>query len=384
MVRLALVAPGFSSDDRDWCIPALAHLVRSLSNRHEVVVFALRYPHGRGVFRAFGATVHALGGAEARGLSRLVLLARGRRRLLAAGRDRPFDLVHGLWADEPGWLAVATARSLGVPAVVSLLGGELVRFPEIGYGAQLSRTSRHLVRRALGTATVLTVGSHSMARLAAGWVPAERVHLAPLGVDTELFKPGPGDPALLDGSPRLLHVGSLTAVKDQKTLLLAFARATDDLPECRLHLVGDGPLRAELEALAGELAISGRVRFHGALPHDRLPDYYRAADLCVLTSRFESQSMVALEAAACGRVTVGTPVGILPELVPPTAQVPVGDRGALAEALARLGRDPALVRELGQRCLAAVRGFYTLTAAAARLEALYAVARGTTCQASAS
>jgi len=377
-VRLALVTPGFSGDDRDWCIPALAHLVRSLSSRHEVVVFALRYPYRRDVFQAFGATVHALGGAEARGVSRLLLLARARRRLLAAGRDHPFDLVHGLWADEPGWLAVATARPLGVPAVVSLLGGELVGFPDIGYGAQLSRIGRHLVRRALGAATEVTAGSHSLARLAAGWLPPDRVHLAPLGVDTELFRPGPGDPALLDGSPRLLHVGSFAAVKDQKTLLLAFARATDHLPECRLHLVGGGPLRGDLEALAGELGVSGRVSFHGALPHDRLPDYYRAADLCVLTSRFESQSMVALEAAACARVTVGTRVGLLPELAPHQALVPPGDPVGLAAALVQLGRDPALVHAMGQRCLAAVRESYTLTAAAARLDAVYTAGRSKT------
>jgi glycosyltransferase involved in cell wall biosynthesis len=371
-VRLALVAPGFSHDDHDWCIPALAHLVRALSQRHQVEVFALRYPPRPGTTRAFGADVHALGGAGARGLRRVALLARARAAMLRAARRRFFDLVHGLWADEPGWLAVSVARSLGVPAVVSLLGGELVSLPDIGYCARLSTINRRLVRRTTAGATLVTVGSRFMERLAAPHGRADRLRLAPLGVDTSLFRPdAPSPPGLLDGSPGLLSVGSLTRVKDQGTLLRAFARISDDLPGCRLHLVGDGPMRPDLDALADRLGMADRVRFHGAVAHDRLPAYYRAADLCVVSSRFESQGMVFLEAAMCGRATVGTAVGLLPELAAPDLVVPVADEAALARALAALGRDPSRCAAAGEAARLTAMQSFSLTACVDRLLGLY-------------
>ncbi|MEZ4768392.1 MAG: hypothetical protein R2844_08195 [Caldilineales bacterium] len=60
----------------------------------------------------------------------------------AAHGGQPFDLLHGLWADEPGFTAAAAAgRLLHRPAAVSILGGELVGFPDITYGGQLSRST---------------------------------------------------------------------------------------------------------------------------------------------------------------------------------------------------------------------------------------------------
>jgi glycosyltransferase involved in cell wall biosynthesis len=371
-VRLALVAPGFSRDDHDWCIPALAHLLRALSQRHQVEVFTLRYPPLPGTTRAFGADVHALGGSGAHGLRRLALLARARAVLVRAARLQPFNLVHALWADEPGWLAVSVARSLGVPSVVSVLGGELIRLPEIGYGAGLSTVNRWLIRRALAGATMVTVGSRSMERLATQHTGADRLRLAPLGVDTGLFRPDPASPpGLLDGSPRLLSVGSLARVKDQQTLLRAFARVSDELPGAGLHLAGDGPVHAELGALAGRLGVAERVRFHGEVAHDRLPAYYRAADLCVSSSRFESQGMAFLEAAFCGRATVGTAVGLLPELMPPDLVVPVGDDAALARALAALGKDPSRCATAGESVRRTAMQSFSLAACVDRLLGLY-------------
>ncbi len=138
-MRIGLITPGFSADENDWCIPALLDLVRELSSRHDVYVLTLRYPHERRRYQVYGATVHALGGATAAGFRRLPLMTRAIAALGRAHRQAPFEVLHGLWADEPGFLAVRAGRLLGVPAVVSLLGGEMVAFPEIGYGGQLGQ-----------------------------------------------------------------------------------------------------------------------------------------------------------------------------------------------------------------------------------------------------
>ena len=372
-MRLALLTPGFSADERDWCIPALTGLVRELARLHEVELFALRYPHRRGSYVAFSARVHALGAARTGTFGRLALLARAFARVRRENAHAPFDLVHGLWADEAGFLATAAGRALGIPAVVSLLGGELVGLPSLGYGTALSFAGRTLVRRALRRADVVTVGSREMESLASPHVPAGRLQRLPLGVDTSLFHPGgDGGTAMhLAGAPCMLHVASLVPVKDQVTLLRALRRVVAAMPAACLHVVGDGPLRHDLERLAADLGVEPHLTFHGAVAHDRLPAYYRACDLAVLSSRFESQSMVALEAAACGRTTVGTAVGLLPELVGTELTVPVGDVEALAAAVLTLARDPAHRAALGGASRAAVESRYTLSGSVRELTALY-------------
>lgn len=375
-MRIALLTPGFSADERDWCIPALLDLVRELAREHDVQVFTLRYPHRRDRYQVHGATVHALGGATAGGLHRLPLLARA---LAAVGREQrraPFNVLHGLWADEPGFLAVLAGRLLGAPSVVSLLGGELVGFADIGYGGQLSRANRWLTRAARRGADRVTVGSRYLGRIAGQHgVPDGKLVLMPLGVDTKTFRvsfaaetpcaaiseslPQP-NPKGLAGHPALLHVAALSPVKDQATLLRATALVSSRLPDVHLHIVGGGPLRPALAALAQALGLADRVTFHGAVAHQRLATFYRSADLLVQSSRYESQGLVVLEAAACGCPCVGTAVGLLPELLPPLCLAEPGDAAGLAAAIAVALQSPARQTGLGRMAQRQVQARFSL------------------------
>ena len=303
-MRLCLIVPGFSADDRDWCVPAVTRLVRRLSRRHSVTVVALRYPHRNARYRAHGARVRSLGGADGTGLRRVVLLERAVAAIRREHHGAAFDLVHGLWIDEAGFVATVSARLLGLPALGSLMGGELVGFRDIGYGVQLGRTGRWLVRRSLSQLPVITAGSSAVEEMILSHGFSGRAERAPLGVDAEAFSVA-WNLATLPGRPSLLHVASLVPVKNQHLLLRAFRGVADALPHAHLHLVGSGPLRGELEAHAADLGLRDRAGFHGAVPHDELLSYYRAADIHVTSSRFESQGMAVLEAAACGTGTVG-------------------------------------------------------------------------------
>jgi glycosyltransferase involved in cell wall biosynthesis len=368
-VRLCLVAPGFSAAEDDWCIPALHHMVRRLASKHDVTVLALRYPPCRRAYGFFGARVIPLATGRRTGAHRAAMLVRA---LVAIGREHlraPFDAVHGLWADEAGFLATVAGRRLGPRSVVSVMGGELVGLADIGYGVGLSMAGRWLVRRSLAAGDAVTVGSRTLVE-AARIVRGERpVELAPLGVDTTLFTPD-GERADLDGDPCLLQVASLSPVKNQQLLLDAFARVAADRPGARLHVVGDGPLRRELGARAAALGSGDRVRFHGAVPHHGLPPLYRAADLHVTSSRFESQGMAVLEAAACGTATVGTAVGILPELGRAGAARVSGsnDPDAFAAALIDLIEDRGRLWTLGNDAAAAVGASFTVEGCTRRFE----------------
>ncbi|MFQ5744657.1 MAG: glycosyltransferase family 4 protein [Acidobacteriota bacterium] len=385
-MRVALVVPGFSASEEDWCIPSLWDMVRALSEQADLRIFSLRYPHHRRPYSLHGATVFPFGGAQRRRLHRLPLLTRALATILRQARHRSFDVLHALWAHEPGFLAVLAGRLTRTPVVVSLRGGELADLPEIGYGGQCSTTNRWLIERALGGADRVTVGSRYLKELAADRWDSSRWSILSPGVDCQRFHADPparisyratspergqaSDPAL-EGNPKLLHVASLSPVKNQGLLLRAFAIVACQRPDARLHIVGDGVLLGELQELAEELGIRAGVRFHGQLPHHQLPDLYRQADLCVITSRFESACMVALEAAACGCPTVGTAVGVLPELGASARTVASRDPHALGSLLVdTLGNDQTLaaMREAG---LQLIRSSYTLEHTSRQLMNIY-------------
>jgi len=325
-VKIGLVLPGFSADERDWCVPALLDFVRQLAACHMVHVFALEYPYRRDNYLVHGATVHSLDGRNRgkRHAPRLWFDALAAIR--AEHRRAPFNVLHAFWANEPSMLAVLAGRALHVPVVVSVAGGELIGLQQIGYGGQLKWIERTMVRWVVHRANRVTVGSRYLQPLAARW--RSDVDILPLGVDAQRFSPRPRDG--LHCPMNILNVGSLVPVKGQRQLLRAFACL---LPrEARLEIVGTGALEKELREEADALRIADQVAFRGAIPHEELARKYREADLLVQSSRHEAQGMAVLEAAACGTPIAATPVGVASELA--DAGAAIAARGFGADDLA--------------------------------------------------
>jgi D-inositol-3-phosphate glycosyltransferase len=195
----------------------------------------------------------------------------------------------------------------------------------------------------------------------------ERVRVIPCGVDLDLFQPADATAARarlgLAAERVLLFVGRLAPIKGVTTLLRALAVAKADglrAADVRLVVVGgdkdgrwDGE-RARLARLAADLGVGAWVDFRGPQPQQTLPDYYAAADLCLMPSLYESFGMVALEAMACGVPVVGSRVGGLAVTVQDGVTgllVPEGDAGALARAVVRLLGDEPRRRSLGTQAV---------------------------------
>ena len=380
-LRILFVTPGFVRERDERGMPGVVDLIERLAASHEVRVIALRHPSRQPPYRVAGASVEALGIRRQRGpLGRAQVLAGGVGAVLRAHRRSPVDIVHGLWADEAGAAAAIGARLVRRPAVVSVLGGELVGLADIGYGAALGRGGRWTTAISLRLAHLVTVGSSVNGALVAGRGRSDGVALLPLGVDLARFRPdGLGEDAAAPpagASPAeqtVLFVGSLEPVKDPSLLVRAFATVAAARPGARLAIAGDGSLRDGLEDLARRLGVAEQVAFLGWLPRDRLPELYRSAAVLAVPSRHEGQSLVSVEAAASGLPVVGTRVGMLPDLGVGAITVPVGDETALATALASILDDPALARRTGDAALAASARFElerTVDALLARYEAL--------------
>lgn len=160
------------------------------------------------------------------------------------------------------------------------------------------------------------------------------------------------------GSGRLIFVGSLTWFKGPNFLVEAMAHIATERPEARLTLVGDGPLRSDLEVLARRLQIAERVVFAGKVARTQIACYYQAADVCLIPSLFETFSMVACEAMYFGLPIVAARRGALPELVIDDVTgylVEPTDAVDIARAVLRLLSDPTQAKRLGQNGRARIR-----------------------------
>ncbi len=147
-------------------------------------------------------------------------------------------------------------------------------------------------------------------------VSTHKVRVIPAGVDLDLFKPIDKAHArrklgLAEGRI-VLSVGRIEPLKGLDILITAMA-GIEDRSDVRLVIVGGDLERdrelARLRMMVGSLGLSEMVTFTGAVEHERLPEYYSAADVFVLPSYYESFGLVALEAMACGTPVIASRVG---------------------------------------------------------------------------
>jgi glycosyltransferase involved in cell wall biosynthesis len=268
-----------------------------------------------------------------------ITLHRAARRVLRGLLDagQRFDLVDGHYLFPDGVAAVWLARELGLPVVLTARGSDTSQLPHY-------RIAGRMIRAAIRDADALIAVSAALKQgLVALGAPAEKVTVLRNGVDLALFRPPPDRAApraeLGFEGPTLLSVGHLIPRKRNELTIAALPR----LPDHRLVLVGDGPERGALEALAARLGVAPRVRFAGPVPHARLPAWYAAADIMVLASSREGWANVLLEAMACGTPVVATPAwGSREAVAAPEAGIVIDEATpeALAAAIRHLSQTP--------------------------------------------
>jgi glycosyltransferase involved in cell wall biosynthesis len=138
-----------------------------------------------------------------------------------------------------------------------------------------------------------------------------QVRWLPNTIATEIF----WSPSKPQKEPWLLHASGFTPEKRFPDIIQAFARVRATRPEAVLQVVGEGPNRHEMEALAGHELPPGSYYFHGYLPKSQLADLMRRASGFVLPSEVENLPCVLIEAMACGCPVLSTRVGGIPDLL---------------------------------------------------------------------
>jgi glycosyltransferase involved in cell wall biosynthesis len=219
---------------------------------------------------------------------------------------------------------------------------------------------RWLERAAFPRAAGVIVTSRQMESLLASHPARPRLAYFPNGVDTDSFAPAPPPPA----APRLrtvLYAGRLEREKNLPRLIEALAMIRE--PSLRLCVLGDGSLRDDLERLARESGVT--AEFLGVVPHGQLPRHFRTADCFVLPSLTEGNPKALIEAMACGLPCAASARGGIPSMI---ADGVTGllfdpeDAADIAHAVARLLKDGALARGLGERARANALRLYDVHA----------------------
>ncbi|WP_211330608.1 glycosyltransferase [Halalkalicoccus subterraneus] len=202
----------------------------------------------------------------------------------------------------------------------------------------------------------------------------ERLRVIYNGIDTDRIDRAlvtSATPFAIDGR-RIVTVGRLIGTKDQATLLRAFAALSARQPDVRLTIVGDGPLRTRLEALAADLSISERVEFTGTIEREAVYRMLAASDVFTLPSRSEGFCVAAVEAMACGLPVVASDIPVLHEVIGPVGTfAPVGDAAAFADRLNSLLVDDDARRTAATRLRTRARTRFPLERTVEEYYALY-------------
>ncbi|WP_328531439.1 glycosyltransferase [Nocardioides sp. NBC_00368] len=279
------------------------------------------------------------------------------RHLQEAWLLEPPDLVHThFWMS--GLASVPGVRQQGVPLVQSFHALGSVKRRQQGE-ADTSPPERigHERRLCAEADTVIATCTDEVRELRRLGLPDGRATIIPCGVDTDLFRPGPGR---LADRLRLLVLGRMVPRKGFGNVIEAFAHLVHDEGLDVELVVAGGPSRKDLDSdpeaqrlrrIAEHHHVAGRTTFLGSVDRDDVPGLIRSSDAVVSVPWYEPFGIVPVEAMACGRPVVGTAVGgLLDTVVPGVTGDLVRPRKPveLARVLAALMRDPDRRRRYGE------------------------------------
>lgn len=204
-----------------------------------------------------------------------------------------------------------------------------------------------------GRAAAIIAISRAVAdALVASGIPRDRVQIVPSGIDlTRVFSPAPSETlaqlGVTAGQPLVVQVAQLVGHKDPLTFVRAVAEVRRQVPDVRALLVGDGPLRAAVEAEVARLRLTDVLCVTGYRTDADL--LLAAADVVTLSSKEEGLGTVLLDAMSMGKPIAATAGGGIPETVQQGVSgllSPVGDAVKLGSDIASILRDPSLAGRL--------------------------------------
>lgn len=257
-----------------------------------------------------------------------------RRRLNRTMKDFRPDIVLSYWAHPDGEVAVRMAHKHGVPAVVMVGGSDVLLLGRHG-GRQ-----KKILDVMSNADSIITVSENIADTLTRDGIDPRRIRVVRRGVDRAMFAAGDKLVArrgldVPENGPVLISVGRLVPVKGHTHLIQACKMLANRQVGFRCYILGEGPLKADLQRQISEAGLDSVMQLKGAQSQSQLAEWYRAADITVLPSLSEGVPNVLMESIACGTPIVATDVGGIPEVSDNRHDrlVPAASPVALADAI---------------------------------------------------
>lgn len=297
--------------------------------------------------------------------------------LLEEHKREPFDLLHAYFLPMAGFVAAYAGKYLNIPSVVSIRGNDIER-------AAFDPSKFSHVMYALQNASAVTTNASELAKKAKAFINRE-VFLIPNGIDAECFRPMERNEGLAEALglgegkrkeersgewkvesryPTIGFVGELREKKGLSTLLSAYAQICKKQPVSLLII---GEIReGEDKKLFEEFRLTNLqlpITITGQIPHADLPTYYSLMDVFVHPSVRDGMPNAVLEAMACGKAVIATPVGGVKDVIVDDVNgllVNVNDAEGLAEKIAEALSQPEKRESIGRAAREAVLGQFTL------------------------
>lgn len=284
---------------------------------------------------------------------------------------KPIDVIHAHGALPCGHASALLSRHLGIPFVVTVHGLDAFNTCfQGGIPAKWRRQESIFVYR---TARIVICISEKVQQILRSGMPvgvsSAVVHN---GTDVDLFSPGSA--ALVPPEKEILIVGNLIASKGQELGLRAIGRIGTLFPRLECQIIGEGPDRARLEALASQLGLGQRVRFLGRQSRAAVADAMRACSVFVLPSRNEGLGCVYLEAMACGKPVIACRGQGIDEIIKHGVNgwlIPVDGLDELAQGISTLLQSADVSSRMGTAARETILNGLTLLDQAQRLANVY-------------
>jgi glycosyltransferase involved in cell wall biosynthesis len=340
---------------------------------HEEPIRVLRSLFAAWRLPGFKTALKAFLGDLRRDVSRNRFRRFGQAAVLAAEWPEGAEWIHAHFIHTPASVAAYTSLMTGTPWTCSAHAKDIWTSPDWDLQGKLALTR--------WTVTCNLTGFDRLRGLASG---KEHVHLSYHGLDLDRFGPFDGTRSDVDGSDAehpvtILSVGRAVEKKGYDILLKALGRLPADLHWRFVH-IGGGSVLDEMKALAAKLGIADRITWKGALDQQDVLAHYRSSDIFTLACRITADGdrdglpNVLVEASSQKLVCISTDVSGVPELLTDGVNgfvVPPENPDALAAALERAIRNPALRRQLGEAAEARVRQEFDHHTSIRQLKALF-------------
>ncbi len=283
-------------------------------------------------------------------------------RLAALSRAQGWSHVHAQSCGDSAYIAVF-ASMLGRITYSMNLNSAIV-YSGLGQGIKWGRA-------AFAAAVTETLKKDVLARVSTA--VADRIDVAPMGVDLAVFERATPYRARREGEPiRVVTCSRLHVGKGQQDVIRAVRVLRDRGVSVHFTIVGEGGARALLEALIVELDLGEHVTLVGAMPERRVREALEAAHVFCLASHEEALGVATMEAMAMGLPVVVTRVGGVHELVRDGVDgvmVEKENPAAIAEAIEAIGRDPTRAANMGESGRVRVRAMFGSDRSARVIEA---------------